>query len=225
MSSHSSPPVQNIVVSYLQLRRAIGYTGLTLGPLLIGFFFFLHPDCPLPPSISHFYYTSLGTYFTGSLIAIALFLFFYSGPEAVDRATARMASACACVVAFCPTSPYCPSCLSCQTIKMIPNYFQTLLHYSAAIFLFLLLAYFCLFLFTRTHPHHPPTAEKLRRNRVYRCCGWVILLSLLGMAFVEFNWLPFQLSVYHPILVGETIALSVFGISWLVKGAVFLHDK
>ncbi len=101
------------------------------------------------------------------------------------------------------------------------------LHYAAAIVLFVLLAFFCLFLFTRTHRSIPPTPQKIWRNRIYRCCGSLILFCLLVLAAAEYQWIPtwqWMSNWHHLVLAGETVALTAFGISWLIKGAVFLRD-
>ena len=227
MPSPSSHPYHSILLSYLQLRRAIGWFGIALAPVLLLGFLFLSPDCPVPPSISHFYYTTMGTYFTGTLISIALFLFFYSGPERADRWAARSAGCCSCMVAFCPTSSYCFQCPSCNFILLQPHPFLIFLHYSAALFLFLILAFFCLFLFTRTRPDQTPTPQKIWRNHIYRSCGYLILGCLFLLAAIENNWLPIKVLLIDEfpfLLVGETIALTAFGISWLIKGAVFMRD-
>ena len=215
------------MLSYLQLRRAIGWTGITLSPILLTGFYMGYPQCELPPTLSHFYYTAFGTYFTGNLISIAVFLFFYLGQQPIDRIIARLAALCACIVAFCPTSPYCQQCSTCTFITLFPFPLQSFLHYCAAIFLFLLLAFFCLFLFTRTHTDRLPTRQKIWRNRIYRCCGIIILLCLLILGGVEGHVLPgWQILGRWPplLLAGETIVLTAFGISWLIKGAAWLQD-
>ena len=227
LSTPSPHPYHSLLLSYLQLRRAIGWLGISLAPVLLLGFLFLSPECPVPPSISHFYYTTMGTYFTGTLIAIALFLFFYSGPAWADRMAASSAAICSCIVAFCPTSSYCSQCPSCNFILLQPYPPVTFLHYAAALLLFLILAFFCLFLFTRTHVDQIPTPQKIRRNYIYRCCGVLILVSLLVLAAAEFRWFPswnWMNNWHHLVLAGETVALTAFGISWLIKGAVFMRD-
>lgn len=227
LSTPSTHTYHSILLSYLQLRRAIGWLGIALAPVLLLGFLFLSPDCPVPPSISHFFYTAMGTYFTGSLIAIALFLFFYSGPERADRMAARLAGTCSCLVAFCPTSSYCSQCPSCNFILLQPQSYLTFLHYMAALLLFLILAFFCLFLFTRTHPNRVPTPQKIWRNRIYRICGYLILACIFLLVAIENKWLPeikYSVDDFPFFLLGESIALTAFGISWLIKGAVFMRD-
>lgn len=89
----------DMVVSYITIRRAIGWLGMLLPfALLVGNFtvnslgilnnsFFIQPECSsiysaqhsFKSSISHFYYTSVGELFTGILITVALFMFCYKG--------------------------------------------------------------------------------------------------------------------------------------------------
>ena len=65
---------RSFVISYILLRRSIGVLGIALPMVLLIGFSIAHPDCILPPSISHYYYTMMGTYFTGTLCAVGLFL-------------------------------------------------------------------------------------------------------------------------------------------------------
>src|SRR5487761_2372037 len=62
------------VISYLTLRRSVGILGIASPVILFFGFLILDPQCEFPPSISHFYFTNLGTYFTGTLCAVSLFL-------------------------------------------------------------------------------------------------------------------------------------------------------
>lgn len=97
----------------------------------------------------------------------------------------------------------------------------------AALLLFLILAFFCLFLFTRTHPNQVPTPQKIWRNRIYRICGYLIIACIFLLAAIENKWLPeikYSVDDFPFFLLGESIALTAFGISWLIKGAVFMRD-
>jgi hypothetical protein len=69
------------VISYLNLRKAVGVLGIALPVVLISIYPLLNKGCRLPPSISHYFYTNMGSYFTGTLCAVAMFLFSYKGPE------------------------------------------------------------------------------------------------------------------------------------------------
>ena len=88
------------VISYLQLRKWVGWLGVLLPWVLLTGYYFLQRNCELPHSISHYYYTLMGTYFTGTLCAVGLFLFSYNGYNDEDRITANFAAVCAVLVAF-----------------------------------------------------------------------------------------------------------------------------
>lgn len=216
-----------ILISFLQLRRAIGWCGIALPIFLFLAFTLQYPHCSLPPSISHFYYTGLGTYFTGTLFAVAIFLFYYRMPEKIDRLAAQIAAVAALVVACCPTNHYCNSCITCIQIEWIPHPIETKLHYGAALVFFLVLAFFCIFLFTKTHATLPETPQKIIRNRLYTICGYTILICLGLLALQEWQWFIQRV----PLIKGssttffaESIALLAFGISWLVKGETLWKD-
>ena len=222
-----SPNQQAIIISFLQLRRAIGWFGIALPIFLFLAFTFQYPHCSLPPSISHFYYTGLGTYFTGTLFAVAIFLFHYRMPEKTDRLAAQIAAVAALVVACCPTNPYCNSCITCIQIEWIPHPIATKLHYGAALVFFLVLAFFCICLFTKTHATLPETPQKIIRNRLYTICGYTILICIALLALQEWQWFIQRVPLIKgssTTFVAESIALLAFGISWLVKGETLWKD-
>jgi len=222
-----SPNQQAIIISFLQLRRAIGWCGIGLPIFLFLAFTFQYPHCSLPPSISHFYYTGLGTYFTGTLFAVAIFLFHYRMPEKIDRLAAQIAAVAALLVACCPTNPYCNSCYTCIQIEWIPHPIVTKLHYGAALVFFLVLAFFCICLFTKTHTNLPETPQKIIRNRLYTICGYTILICIALLALQEWQWFIQRVPLIKgssTTFVAESIALLAFGISWLVKGETLWKD-
>ncbi|MGB0789115.1 MAG: hypothetical protein ACPGQR_06225, partial [Marinirhabdus sp.] len=69
----------DLVVSYLTLRNAIGIIGIALPiVLLLGSVALFECD-ELHQSISHYYHTRMRNVFVGALCAVALFLFCYKG--------------------------------------------------------------------------------------------------------------------------------------------------
>ncbi|MEM7067335.1 MAG: hypothetical protein AAF478_00500 [Pseudomonadota bacterium] len=98
--------------------------------------------------------------------------------------------------------------------------------------LFLFLAIFLLFVFTREKDEHfldkektqlKPTKE--RRNRVYRRSGFIILGSIVLIAingmFLEKRELGLFWDQWNATLLLETIALFSFGFAWGVKSKFF----
>ena len=70
--------------------------------------------------------------------------------------------------------------------------------------------------------------RKSERNKVYLWCGALMFLSMAYIGLYKLNRLPewIILAYLPPVLLGETIAIEAFGISWLVKGQAikFLSD-
>jgi hypothetical protein len=68
------------------------------------------------------------------------------------------------------------------------------------------------------------TAEKKKRNVVYRICGAAILICILLAAASNLFPQPIQ-SDLPWFFIFEALALIAFGLAWLVKGETFLKDK
>ncbi len=70
---------QDLIHSYLALRKAVGWMGILLPfVLMLGLFLFFQADRILK-SISQYYHSGMRDVFVGTLCGIALFLFFYRG--------------------------------------------------------------------------------------------------------------------------------------------------
>jgi len=214
---------QQLVISYLALRRGVGILGVCLPIVLVIGTFFVKDCNTIQPSISDFYYTRMGNFFVGCLCSVGLFLFSYKGYERKDKIASKLASVFAICIAFFPTGgPDASS--SCNFLHRNSNSSMSTIHDISAASFFAILAYFCLFLFTIKSPN--PTPEKLMRNKIYRVCGYTIVGCILFL-LVYFNVKPLQRALlgYKPVFVMETIALWAFGLSWLTKGEGILKDK
>lgn len=197
-------------------RQLIGYLGLLLPFILFGLAG-LRPTPGLPrwetlTSVSAYYYSGAVAAFVGVIFALALFLFTYRGykNDRVDRWAGAAGGFCALGVALFPTSP--PGAVSA------PSWWsQTMgtIHYISAISLFIVFIVFSLWLFRKTKV---PKGEKLPydkrwRNRIYLMCGVVMVASVL--------WAGSSFFTGAPIFWPETMALSAFAVSWLVKGYAY----
>ncbi|MGE5107768.1 MAG: DUF998 domain-containing protein [Sphingobacteriales bacterium] len=213
-----------LLISYLTLRKSVGVLGIALPfVLIIGSYFFSRCE-QVQPSISHYYYTVMGTYFTGTLCAVGLFLFSYKGYTKMDNITANLASLFALLVAFFPTDAY--NGTHCAFVVNNREGSVNPIHFTAAALLFGCFAFFCLYLFTQTKDKSTMTPRKKARNRVYITCGIIIIFCIAAIALISFiNSLENMLADYKPVLVLETIALIAFGTSWITKGEVILKDK
>lgn len=197
-------------------RQLIGYLGLLLPVILFGLAG-LRPTSGLPrwetlTSVSAYYYSGAVAAFVGVIFALALFLFTYRGykNDRVDRWAGAAGGFCALGVALFPTSP--PGAVSA------PSWWSATMgtiHYVSAISLFIVFIVFSLWLFRKTKV---PKGEKLPydkqwRNRIYLACGVVMVASVL--------WAGSSFFTGAPIFWPETMALSAFAVSWLVKGYAY----
>ena len=81
--------------------------------------------------------------------------------------------------------------------------------------LFVLLAVFSLFLFTKSDETQRMTRAKRNRNRVYTTCGIVIVVALALIVVAE---IAKPSRSWHTLFWLESVAVVSFGVSWLVKG-------
>ena len=216
MNSNTNNPT--LILSYLQLPRAVGYIGIALPiALLAGKVIF--EGAGIEPSISDYYYTKMGDVFVGCLFAIGVFLWSYEGyDEGPDNKVGNIACIGAIGTALFPTTPDCPS-----LVQEVIGYF----HYLFAVGFLGALAFFSIYLFTKTNKDNP-TPEKLFRNKIYKYCGYAIAGSIITMiVFVGtkkiFNYsIPEWLDVIFWL---ETVAVMSFGFSWIVKGNTLFRDQ
>src|ERR671933_275348 len=103
MLNKLSEPNDDVVISYLNLRRAIGLLGMGL-PLVLVLGKLLGDGGGLLESISDYYYSSMRNVFVGTLWAIGIFLFSYRGYERKDDIAGTLACLAAIGVALFPTT-------------------------------------------------------------------------------------------------------------------------
>lgn len=219
----------DLVLSFLSVRRAIGALGFFLPTALLIYGLFSADG--ILRSISAAYYSPMREIFVGSLIAQAVFLWSYEGfrrnaGEIVsDKVTARLAAISAALIALAPTSP--KDLLPPTAAPFDPAQDCTLLqcslgvaltdklHLVAAAVYFTALAVYCLVLFRRGRVD---SDEKLASNRIYRFCGWtiVVTIGLVGVLFL--TGLDETLAILRPIFWLELIATFAFATGWMVKG-------
>ncbi len=197
----------NVIVSYVTLRRVVGVLGMGL-PLVVALWgFALRSPPSLQDSISAYYDLRTRDAFVGILFTIAWFLLTYRGHERKDDVAGNFACVFALGVALFPTSG-------------TPG--EKAVHFTAATGLFLVLAYFSLFLFTKSGPTQTP--QKVVRNRLYRTCGWIMLACIALIALYNAFGKGTPIATWKPVFWLESLALWAFGISWLVKGETIWRD-
>ncbi len=215
MTSESQEPKSALLlISYLELRKAVGTVGIALPIVLVaGKLIFEGPG--IQNSISSYYHTVMRDVFVGSLWAMAVFLLSYQGYDRRDARAGDLGALFAIGVALFPTAP--------RTGATSTEEILAVVHYVFAAALFLTLAYFCLALFRQGNPD--PTPQKILRNRVYTISGYTILACIAGIAGV-FLFLPdSMLDKLDPVFWLEAIAIWAFGWSWFTKGEGILKDQ
>lgn len=232
--SASTPAIE--VVSYLTLRKTIGWLGMLLPFLLLSgnfvlnetglfnseWFIQLHDNYSyenegsFKSSVSHYYYTTVGEIFTGTLAAVALFMICYTGhPKRPndkglsDNAMTNLAGIFALgVVAFPTTSGIMTdnlrSFISSSTIGWI--------HYGFAASFFIVLAFMSMVNFRRAQ--NADLFGTGEDDPFYLKCGIVMIACLILVpVFSTFK----AMNAYSTFFL-EAVALIAFGLSWLKKG-------
>jgi hypothetical protein len=202
---------QDLVHSYLYLRRAIGLIGIALPPVLIlGKLWW--GTGGLQNSISGYYYSNMRDWLVGGLWAVGVFLLFYGGHRMFDDWIGNLAGLAAIGVALVPTSP-----------SGGPNVSQTddstlaVWHVGFSAVFFTCLAVYCLFIFTRNDNETPNAVNKDKRNIVYIVCGIAIVVCMAAILIIG-AWFDEETKSWHPVLWLESAAVWAFGIAWLTKG-------
>lgn len=208
-----------LVLSYHRVRNALGFLGIVLPFVLIlgG----LLTQGRIEPSISDFFHTALRDVFVGSLCAIGVFLISYRGYRKSDGEwlsddlIATVAGIAAFGVAFFPNETP-DQKVETLTQLALGTSISPMFHYASASIFF-----FCLMLFC--YVKFPKTAKPVRR-RIYRWCGHVIALSLVGIvvsSYFKINGGPVMQALvvdWRVVFWVEAAGIWAFAISWLVKG-------
>ena len=169
-------PDDNLIISYLTLRKLVGWLGLSL-PFVLPAGLLIFFSGKFPGSISGYYYTGMRNVLVGSLCVLGVFLAgYYAYNDELDFWITNLAGLFAVCVAFFPTQP----AKSSPHQKDIGH-----IHFVFAALLFTMLAVMAM-RFTKTGASREPTLQKKRRNLVYRICAVLIAASMLYRIRSEF---------------------------------------
>ena len=157
------------------------------------------------PSVSFSYFTEAHDLFVGMLFVVAAFLWAYNGHTRNQARASKGASAAAIFVALCPTS-----CANCDADLM------SVIHVVAAICLFAILAYFCFGPFRQKTKGQP--GKRGRRSRIYFACGSIMVISMLVGLIAQFTLTSDLMDAWRVTYWVEAIALTAFGVAWIVAG-------
>lgn len=166
-------------------------------------------------SISETYYVTPAL--AGVLTTAAVVLMSYKGYSLLDHVITSISGVFGIMIVLFPCN--------CPMVKdeTLVGFFQLTaavsnkIHCTAAVIFFLLLAFNSLFLFTKdgNDKNQELTKQKKIKNIIFRLCGVGMLCGLIMVP------LPLEGIIPAKVFIAEAIALTFFGISWLVKGEVF----
>jgi hypothetical protein len=204
----------NLIVSYLTLRKVIGILGVALAGLCVtgGIIF---GTGAVEGSISAYYLTNMRDLFVGVLVAAGAFLLTYTGYDKTDNVLSSIAGVAAIGVAIFPMAYMAPGNIFGLGMPVVG-----ILHYISAAVFFTALAYISYFQFTKGRND---TKRQQQRNLVYRVSG-IVMFGSLVLVLLE-GLLPFFDGGYYFILIMEAIMLLAFGASWFIKGRAILTDR
>lgn len=145
---------------------------------------------------------------TGVLTAAAIVLMCYDGYDWRDNLITTISGFFGLGVVIFPCS--CSVSTPLTGFFQLPVNISNIIHCSSAVIFFILLAINSLFLFTLGESN---TKQKKIRNIIYRVCG-IGMICAMALMVIPVNF-------FAKTFIVEAIALTFFGISWLVKGQVF----
>ncbi|MBO7477907.1 MAG: hypothetical protein J6U04_08250 [Salinivirgaceae bacterium] len=212
--------IASALVWLKRIRNTIGFLGMLLPWVaLLGSFLVSKFGGGIKPcfwedlSISATYYVTPAL--AGILTTAAVVLMCYDGYGKTDDILTTLAGVCGLLIVLFP----CDCCIIDSKDKV--GMFQLeadishIIHSVSAVCFFLLLSYISICRFTKTHQgkENERTKQKIKRDTIYRICGYGMLAALILM--------PLPIHFFAKTFIVETIALTFFGISWLVKGQAF----
>jgi hypothetical protein len=233
------------IITYRNLRKVVGWLGVLLpialvfGNYLINHFnifnnsFFIDkicsniykPDNSFKTSISDYYYSTVGDLLTGTLCAVAMFMFCYRGHKKregefglSDNLLANIIGLLALGVAVFPT--HSETCIQDNIRTYLISSNIGYIHLALAALFFISLAAMSIINFRRTDDIK--LFGKRENHQIYLFCGIAILICLV-LIFIYMNWIEEHyewLDKLHPTFWLEAAALISFGFAWLVKGKV-----
>lgn len=200
---------------YLRIRNLCGFLGMVLPWIaLLSAGLTPHESAEWWWSISATYYQTPAL--VGILVPACLVLLTYISYSKLDNIITSLSGIFGLGIVLFPCKVSWIADGTPVGFFQVPIEVSNIVHGVCAMIFFMLLAYNCIFLFTKTNAANNPTKRKKLRNKIYRVCGYGMLAFELVFAVVKFVGGPGFCT-----MIVEIILLSLFGISWLVKGEAF----
>lgn len=192
----------NLIMSQLTLRKTLGILAIIFPLILIigtqgkSYFYLL-------PTLSDSYWTNSGSVFIGMLCTVGLFLGSYKGYDKTDDIITNIAGICLILTAIFPMEGG-----KQYLFYFLPETLSNIIHHGIAFISFSLLGIMAFFQF-------PKSKLSKKRNLIYRICGIIIFISVIGLIPTKFI---IGDEKYHLFLILEILIVESFGLSWLIKG-------
>lgn len=198
---------------YMRIRNLCGLLGMILPWLaLFSAGIATHPADDWWYSISATYYQSPAL--VGVLVPAAIVLISYIGYNDLDAWITSLSGIFGLGIVLFPCKVSWIPAGTLVGFFQVPIETSHVIHTVCSAIFFLLIAFNSIFLFTKSRSFR--TRHKEMRNKIYRFCGWGMVALVLLCAVTKLVGLP----GYWTMII-EILLLSLFGISWLVKGEAF----
>jgi hypothetical protein len=188
---------QHHEVDHRTIKLIVGVIAISLTSLTTAF------STTTLTSISAAYYDGgwSQAIFIGFLFAIGAFMLAYNGYTKVEMVLSKVAAIASLCIALFP-------CKCVDRDEIIKG-----VHGTAAIVMFLILAYLCYGFYSRAKAKQHWRARL--RARIYAVCGIAMLLSIFTLAIETFTGGGISVHIPRFVLYGEAVGLIAFGVSWL----------
>jgi hypothetical protein len=173
-------------------------------------------------TISAYYYTGMRDVLVSTLVLAGAFLACYRTPSRVDNIISVITGLAAMGIALFPMQPL----YAKEILEQFPDTVVRACYASHGILgfhiyfgacFFALSFYLVYFRFSAFTPQMP-TRQKVTRNRIYKICGLVMLVSMLAIGVLDL--LNKDPAIFWP----ESIFVIAYSAAWLVKGQLVLKD-
>jgi hypothetical protein len=212
-------PDKELVVSYLTLRKMIGWLGLAL-PTAVRVLGYVTEHIHSTGSISAYYYTGMRDLFVSTLVLVGMLLTVYRTPDKLDNVIAVAAGIAAIGIGLFPMDPtIAPEILHKYPGALDPKCY--IMKGALGFHMLFTVAFFALafvmvfFRFEKVFPGQK-IHNKGKRIVVYKICGGVMFAAFAVIGVMHL------LQEAPRIFVPESVAVMAFAVAWLVKGQLVL---
>ena len=210
MSGNNSADIEKAWLK--RIRNFIGILGMILpwislvGAILVARTKGIPDDFWEPLSISATYYVTPPL--VGILTTAAVVLMCYKGYNWKDNLVTTLSGIFGAMIVIFPCK--CPVAGELVGFFQLPVNISHIIHCTSAVLFFILLSINSMFLFTLGGNE---TRNKKIKNIIFRVCAIGMICALVLM--------PLPIKFFAKTFIIEAIALTFFGVSWLVKGEIF----